>query len=40
MLSKLVNVYYGMNGSDYFSIDSRTLFSAIYYNYANYITNP
>lgn len=40
MLDRLVDVYYGMNDNDYFRIDSRTLFSAIYYSYADYITNP
>ena len=40
MLKKIIDVYYGMNDNDYFRIDSRTLFSAIYYSYAEYITNP
>ena len=40
MFNKLVDVYYGMNDNDYFRIDSRTLFSAIYYSYAELITIP
>ena len=38
MLNKMIKVYYDMQYNNYFIIDTKTLFSAIYYSYAESVT--